>query len=434
MVSGYARNGRNIEAMELFWRMPVRDLFSWTALISGFMQSGDGVNGLKLFAEMRSEGIQIGDPFIFSTVVGASSDLVALELGRQLHCLVVVLGYESSIVVGNALVDMYAKCSLISAAKQVFDCLPQKDVVSWTTMIIGAAQHGQAEESLALFNSMLHSGFKPNEVTFIGLIYACSHAGLVNEGRHLFDSMIKDYMIAPSLQHYTCLLDLLSRSGLLVEAENLIQRMPFEPDEACWASLLSACKRYKNTRMGIRVADHLLRFNLQDPSLYILISNMYADAGMWDHVSKVRKLMAVMEVRKEPGYSWIDLGKESHMFFAGEVLHPMKDEILGLLKELGVEMRKRGYVPDTSFVLHDLEQHVKEEQLFLHSERLAVALGLLKAVPGMMIRVVKNLRVCGDCHTVLKLVSSIVRREIVVRDANRFHHFNDGRCSCGDFW
>ncbi|XXG82330.1 hypothetical protein AAC387_Pa10g0305 [Persea americana] len=434
MVSGYARNGRNSDAMHLFKRMPVKDLFSWTALISGFVQNGDGVRGLKLFVEMRSERVEISDPFILSTAVGAASDLAVLELGRQLHCLVVVLGYESSIVVGNALVDMYAKCSVISAAKQVFDNVPQKDIFSWTTMIVGAAQHGQAEESLALFNSMLHAGFKPNDVTFIGLIYACSHAGLVDQGRQLFDSMIKDYKIVPSLQHYTCLLDLLSRSGLLIEAENLIQAMPFEPDEACWAALLSACNHHNNTRMGIRVADRLLLLNLRDPSVYILLSNMYAGAGMWDQVSKVRKIMAVMEVRKQPGYSWIDLGKESHTFYAGEVLHPMKDEILGLLEELGVEMKKRGYVPDTNFVMHDLEKHEKEAQLFLHSERLAVALGLLKAVPGMTIRVVKNLRVCGDCHTVLKLVCSIMGREIVVRDANRFHHFNDGKCSCGDFW
>ncbi|XP_042516658.1 pentatricopeptide repeat-containing protein At4g14050, mitochondrial [Macadamia integrifolia] len=434
MISGYARNGWTLEAVKLLQRMPMKDLFSWTALISGIVQSGDGFDAIKLFIQMRREGVQIIDPFVLSSVVGASANLAALELGRQIHCLVVVFGYESSVFVSNALVDMYAKCSDILAAKDVFDKIHQRDVVSWTTIIVGAAQHGKAEEALTLFDEMILAGLKPNEVTFVGLIYACSHVGLVDKGRHLFNSMIKEYRINPSLQHYTCLLDLLSRSGHLDEADNLIKTMPFDPDEATWAALLSACKRYGNIEMGIRVSNHLLTLNLQEPSSYILLSSIYASADMWDYVSKVRKSMSVIAVKKEPGYSWVDLGKESQVFYAGETTCHVKEEIFGLLKDLDMEMKKRGYVPDTSFVLQDLEEQEKEQQLFWHSERLAVAYGLLKAVPGMVIRVVKNLRVCGDCHTVLKLICRIVGREIVVRDANRFHHFKDGECSCCDFW
>ncbi|OVA05700.1 Pentatricopeptide repeat [Macleaya cordata] len=434
MISGYARSNRNFEAAELLRAMPVQDLFSWTALISGIVQTGDGIDGLKLFLEMRREGIGIEDPFVLSSIVGASANLAVLDLGKQIHCLVIVLGYEYSVFVGNALIDMYAKCSDILAAKEIFDQMPKKDVVSWTSIIVGEAQHGKAEEALALFDEMVAKGLKPNEVTFVGLIYACSHGGLLEKGRKLFNSMIEDYRIKPSLQHYTCLLDLLGRSGRLVEADNVIKMMPFEPDEPTWAALLSACKLHRNTEMGIKIANHLLSLKIEDPSIYILLSNTYASAGMWEEVSKVRKVMAVKEVRKEPGYSWVNLGKESEVFYAGEASNNMKDEILGLLKDLNMEMKKRGYVPDTSFVLHDMEKQEKEEQLFLHSERLAVAYGLLKAIPGSTIRVVKNLRVCGDCHTVLKLISSITVREIVVRDATRFHHFKDGRCSCGDFW
>ncbi|XP_042509181.1 pentatricopeptide repeat-containing protein At4g14050, mitochondrial-like, partial [Macadamia integrifolia] len=246
MISGYARNGWTLEAVKLLQRMPMKDLFSWTALISGIVQSGDGFDAIKLFIQMRREGVKIIDPFVLSSVVGASANLAALELGRQIHCLVVVFGYESSVFVSNALVDMYAKCSDILAAKDVFDKIHQRDVVSWTTIIVGAAQHGKAEEALTLFDEMILAGLKPNEVTFVGLIYACSHVGLVDKGRHLFNSMIKEYRINPSLQHYTCLLDLLSRSGHLDEADNLIKTMPFDPDEATWAALLSACKRYGN--------------------------------------------------------------------------------------------------------------------------------------------------------------------------------------------
>lgn len=434
MISGYARSGRKLDAIGLFKRTPFRNLFSWTALISGLVQSGNGVDAFYLFIEMRREEIDIVDPLVLSSIVGACANLAVLELGKQVHGLVVALGYESCLYISNSLVDMYAKCSDIVSANEIFGRIQQRDVVSWTSIIVGAAQHGRVEEALASYDQMVADGIKPNEVTFVGLLYACSHVGLVDKGRTLFNSMIEKYGIRPSLQHYTCFVDLLSRSGHLDEAENITNSIPFELDEAIWAALLTACKDCGNTLMGIRIADHLLSSKIEDPSTYILLSNVYAGACMWENVSKVRKLMGAMEVKKIPGYSSIEFGKETQVFYAGETSHPMKDEIFNLLKELDAEMRRRGYVPDTSSVLHDMEHQEKERQLFWHSERLAVAYGLLKAIPGTVLRIVKNLRVCGDCHTVLKLISSIVKREIVVRDANRYHHFKEGKCSCNDFW
>ncbi|XP_047176809.1 pentatricopeptide repeat-containing protein At4g14050, mitochondrial [Vigna umbellata] len=434
MISGYARSGRKLEAFQLFRQTPYRNLFAWTALISGLVQSGNGFEALNMFVEMRYDGVSVTDPLVLSSVVGACANLALWELGKQMHGLVIALGYGSCLFISNALVDMYAKCSDLVAAKYIFWDMCRKDVVSWTSIIVGSAQHGQAEEALGLYDGMVLAGVKPNEVTFVGLIHACSHAGLVSKGRALFRSMVEDYGIEPSLQHYTCLLDLFSRSGHLHEAESLIRTMPVSPDEPTWAALLSACKRHGNTQMAVRIADHLLNIKPEEPSSYILLSNVYAGAGIWENVSKVRKLMMVMEVKKEPGYSCVDLGKESHVFYAGETSHPMKNEIIGLIRELDAEMRKRGYTPDTSSVLHDMDQQEKERQLFWHSERLAVAYGLLKAVPGTIIRIVKNLRVCGDCHTVLKLISTITNREIYVRDAKRYHHFKDGNCSCNDFW
>ncbi|KAJ0969162.1 hypothetical protein J5N97_022039 [Dioscorea zingiberensis] len=417
MISGYASNGCYSDAIEVFDAMPEKDVFTWTALISGLVQSGDSFNALKLFVDMRREGVVLDDAFVLSSAVGAASDLAALELGRQLHSLTLVLGYESCMVIGNALVDMYGKCSDIYSARAAFERVSLRDVVSWTTMVLGEAQHGEAEEAFALFDQMVTTGVRPNEVTFVALLYACSHAGLVQKGRDFFNSMVKEHSIMPSLQHYTCLLDLLSRSGNLSEAEELIRNMPYEPDEATWGALLSACKKHGNVPMSLRVANHLLSMKPKDPSMYILLSNTYAIAGDWENVANVRRLMVDKEIKKEPGYSWIEFGKESCLFVAGEAPHDMRIEILGLLEELLNEMKKRGYVPDTSSVMHDLDEHEKEQQLMLHSERLAVAFGLLRAVPGAAIRVVKNLRVCGDCHTVLKMISSIAGREIVVRDA-----------------
>ncbi|KAJ8771271.1 hypothetical protein K2173_026448 [Erythroxylum novogranatense] len=434
MLYGYARSGLKVEALELFSSVPAKGLYSWTALISGLVQSGNGIDGCYLFLQMRREGVHIVDPFVLSSVVGACANLAILEFGKQVHSLVVTLGYTSCLFISNALVDMYAKCSDVLAAEIVFSGMLVRDVVSWTSIIVGAAQHGRAKEALHLYDQMVAAGVKPNAVTFVGLIYACSHAGLVSKGREIFNCMIKEYGISPSLQHYTCLLDLLSRSGHLEEAENIINTMPGKPDEPMWAALLSACKHHGKNQMALRVADHLLELNPRDPSTYILLSNVYANAKRWEHVSLVRKMMADKEVKKEPGYSFIDLLKESQVFHAGETFHPMKDEIFSLLKELDGEMRRRGYVPDTNFILHDMEEQEKERLLFSHSERLALAYGLLKSVPGTVIRIVKNLRVCGDCHTVFKLVSSIVQREIIVRDATRFHHFKEGICSCNDFW
>uniref|UniRef100_A0A0A9G2Z4 Importin N-terminal domain-containing protein n=1 Tax=Arundo donax TaxID=35708 RepID=A0A0A9G2Z4_ARUDO len=434
LVSGYASNGRRNEALELFRSMPGRSLFTWTALISGFVKAGNNAAAVELFVEMRWDGVRIDDSFMLSTVISGAADLAALVLGRQLHGVAMRLGFLSSMIVGNALVDMYSKCSDIHSAREVFEAIAVRDIISWTTIIVGEAQHGRAEEVLALYNRMVLAGVKPNEVTFVGLIYACSHAGLVQKGRQLFDSMKWEHGINPGLQHYTCYLDLLSRSGYLSEAEELITTMPYEPDEATWGALLSACKKHNDVDMCLRVADNLLELRPKNPSTYILLSNVYAVNSKWDSVAKVRKLMAEMEIRKEPGYSWIETGKEFRMFHAGEVPLDVREEITGFLVEMVTEMRKRGYVPDTSSVMHDLEEHEKEQHLFLHSERLAVAFGILKSPPGSVIRIVKNLRVCGDCHTVMKFISEITQRKIVVRDASRFHHFESGVCSCSEFW
>lgn len=434
MVNGYAANGRKNEALDLFDRMPERSILTWTALISGFVQGGCAFDAARAFVRMKRDGVKIDDAFVLSSVISAAADMAALELGRQLHCVVSLLGYETSGIVGNSIVDMYAKCSDICSARAWFERVPVQDVVSWTTMIVGEAQHGRAAEALGLFDGMVRSGVRPNEVTFVGLLYACSHSGLVRKGRELFDSMVKEYKIRPSLRHYTCLLDLFSRSGLLEEAESVVKTMPCEPDEATWAALLSACKKHGNDEMSLRFANHLLTLRPKTSSTCILLSNVYAALQKWDAVAHVRKFMVDMEIKKEAGYSWIEMGKESVMFHAGEVPHHMHDKFLGLLDELGTEMTKRGYTPDTSSVMHDMDEQEKVKQLSLHSERLAIAFGLLKSVPGSIIRVVKNLRVCGDCHTVLKLISEIVRREFVVRDATRFHHFKGGKCSCGDFW
>ncbi|XP_042050783.1 pentatricopeptide repeat-containing protein At4g14050, mitochondrial-like [Salvia splendens] len=434
LIYGYAKAGRKSEALALLRDTPCKNSQTWTALISGLMQGGLCLDSFKIFKELRLEGAYVDEPFILSSLIVGSATLAMLELGKQVHRLVIGFGYESNLYVSNSLIDMYAKCSDVSAAEMIFGNMGKRDVVSWTSIIVGMAQHGRAFEALSLYEKMALAGVKPNGVTFTGIIYACSHAGLVEKGRHIFNSMVADHGLRPSLHHYTCLVDLYARSGLIEEAKDILDTMPFTPDEAAWASLLSSCCQGGKKEIGVRIADHLLELGPEDTSTCILLSNVYARAAMWEQVSRVRKLMYSMEWRKKPGYSCVDLGKEIQVFYAGETEHPMRDEIFALMKELDAEIRKRGYVPDTSLVLHDLQHQEKERQLFWHSERSALAYGLLKSAPGASIRIMKNLRVCGDCHTVFKLISNVVGRELIVRDVNRFHHFKDGECSCRDFW
>ncbi|KAL9167418.1 hypothetical protein ABFS82_05G096500 [Erythranthe guttata] len=396
LVYEYARIGRKNKALKHLHDMPLKNVHSWTTPISCFVQGGHYTNSFKLFNELRSEGVDIEEPFVHSSLIVGSSSLAMLELGKQVHKLVIVLGYESSSYISNALTDMYDKCSDVLSADNIFGSLRRRDVVSWTSIIVSLAQHGRAIDALSLYDDMTKDGSRPNEVTFTGLIYACSHVGLVDKGRQIFESMITDYELSPSLQHYTCLVDLYSRAGHIEEAENVLNTMSFKPDEAAWAALLSACStQVGKNETGVRNANHLLQLGLEDPSTCVLMSKIYKRETMQ---------------------------------------HPMKDEILNVFNVLDSDMRKRGYKPDTSLVLHDMGEEEKERQLFWHSERLAVAYGLLISAHGAPIRIIKNMRVCGDCQTVLKLVCIIVGREIVVRDANRFHRFKDGVCSCGDFW
>jgi len=285
-----------------------------------------------------------------------------------------------------------------------------------------------------LFEKMQEADVKANEITFVSLLSACSHAGLVEEGRHFFNSMRKEHGITPQVEHYSCMVDLLGRAGFLDEAEEFIRRMPIEPNLAVWGALLGACRIHGNIQLGGRVAEQLLQLKAQDNATYVLLSNIYAALGRWDGVAKVRKLIKDKGLKKQAGCSWIEVKNCLHVFVSGDKSHPQKDDIYAMLDKLAREMKEAGYVPGTNAVLLDVEDEQRELLLWCHSEKLAIAFGMIATPPQTTIRVMKNLRVCDDCHTAIKFISNIVQREIVVRDANRFHHFKDGQCSCGNYW
>eukprot|EP01018_Ginkgo_biloba_P025338 Gb_35268 [translate_table: standard] len=433
VIAGYVQNGSIENAYRLFDNMPERDVISWNTMIAGYAQIGHGEEASKLFGQMqwaRVKPIQS----TFASVLSASASLAILEQGKQYHGHIIKVGFSSDIFVGNALIAMYAKCGGIEDARQVLDEMPDKDVVSWNSLIAGFALHGYGKEAVQLIEQMQLSGIKPNHTTFIGILSACSHAGLVHEGWHYFNSMSQDHCITPRASHYACMVDLLGRAGSLNEAEDFIKKMPFEPDAVVWGSLLGACRVHANAEVAKRAAVHLLELEPQHAGTYVLLSNIYAAAGRWDDVAKVRSMMKIKGVKKRPGCSWIKVKNKVHTFVVGDRLHPQADEIYATLERLSGQMKEAGYAPHTTFVLHDVDEWEKEQVLGHHSEKLAIAFGLINTNPGTPIRVIKNLRVCGDCHTATKFISQIVGREIVMRDASRFHHFKDGLCSCGDHW
>eukprot|EP01018_Ginkgo_biloba_P006955 Gb_01588 [translate_table: standard] len=482
LVDMYAKCKILGDACQVFDRLPKRDTVTWTAIIVGCAQHGWNEVALQHFDEMLQEGIK-PDQFTIASALSACASLAALEQGKQVHAHFITSGFKSDavlgsalidmyskcgsiedaykvfdwmherdvvswptmvsgcaqnrqgdVVVGSALIDMYSKCGSIEDAHKVFDNMHKRDVVSWTAMIAGCAQHGQGKEALQLFQQMLLSGVKPNEITFVGVLSACSHAGLVDEGRHYFYTMNREHGIAPRAEHYSCMVDLLGRASCLDEAEDFIFKMPLKPDASVWGTLLGACRIHGNLDMGKRTAERLLELEQQDSTTYVVLANIYAAMGRWDDASKVRNLMKDRGVKKQPGCSWIEVKNKIHAFVAGDVSHPHNKEIYAMLDTLAGEIKQAGYVPNTNFVLHDVEEEQKELLLCHHSEKLAIAFGLISTNSGMTIRVVKNLRVCGDCHIATKFISKIVGREIIVRDANRFHHFKDGQCSCGDYW
>eukprot|EP01018_Ginkgo_biloba_P029375 Gb_08128 [translate_table: standard] len=433
LVDMYAKCGNLENARKVFDNIPERNVVSCNAMLTGYSQLKHPEQALEFFCAMQRGGMN-PTQFTFGSVVSACATLAALDHGKQVHAHIIKDGFESCVFVGNALVDMYAKCGLIDDACKWFDKMPERSIISWTAIINACAQHGRGKEALQLFEQMQGAGMKPNHITFVGVLSACTHVGLVDEGHHYFDLMSRDYGIMPRLEHYACMVDLLGRAGYLYEAEDLIKKMPFEPDVVVWRALLGACRIHGKMELAERAAEHVLQLEPQDAGTYVLLSNTFAAAGRWDGVANVRKLMKEEGVKKEPGGSWIEVKSKVHEFVVGDKSHPRIEEVYLKLEELTGKMKEAGYVPDTNFVLHDVELEQKEHFLYHHSEKLAIAFGLISTPCGTPIRVVKNLRVCGDCHTATKFISEIVQREIIVRDAYRFHRFKNGLCSCGDYW
>ncbi|GAB2277087.1 hypothetical protein Dimus_011796 [Dionaea muscipula] len=432
-LSMYAKCGASDDANRFFNEMNPKDTVSYGAMISGCVQNGDSRQALDVFRSMNSSGIN-PDVATMLGILPACSHLAALLHGACAHAYATVSGFVNDTAICNALIDMYAKCGKVSIAREIFDRMPNRDIISWNSMIAGYGIHGLGSDALSLFYALKTTGLKVDDVTFISVLTACSHSGLVPEGNHWFDVMVREYNILPRIDHYICMVDLLGRAGLLEEAKNLIENMTLKPDVHVWSALLAACRVHKNIELGEEASKKIQRLGPEGTGNFVLLSNLYSTAGRWKDAACVRITQRDAGFKKSPGCSWVEINGSLHAFIGGDRSHPKSAEIYKKLEEWQVEMKRLGYHAIPNFVFQDVEEEEKEHILLYHSEKLAIAFAAISQRPGQPILITKNLRVCGDCHDAIKYITLITEREITVRDSVRFHHFKNGICNCRDFW
>ncbi|ONK71545.1 uncharacterized protein A4U43_C04F9740 [Asparagus officinalis] len=321
-------------AESLFERMPKENTVTWNVMISGYVATGLYFKALNAFNEMRMYSIRL-DAFSFASVLSACAQLAAIEQGKEIHKQISDCNLESHEIVMCALLDMYAKCGAVKEARLVFDGLQFKDKVSWTSMITAYGSHGQASEALEIFNEMVRSNVRPDNVAFLGVLSACSHAGLVDEGCYYFNQMTNYYGIKPGVEHFSCLVDLLGRAGRLKEALEILKSMTnIKLDAGLLGSLFSACSLHGNLELGEELARFLVEMDPDDHFTYVVLSNMYASAGKWTEVRKMRSAIKERGLKKNPGCSWIEIDKEIHQFYADDDSHQQTEWIYECLEKL----------------------------------------------------------------------------------------------------
>ncbi|GMN61165.1 hypothetical protein TIFTF001_030255 [Ficus carica] len=424
MIMAYSQVGNVWKARQFFDKMPDRNVITWNSMLGTYVQNGFGEEGLKLYKLMWSEGVT-PDWITYASAVSACADLAVLKLGNQIVAHAEKLGFGSNVSVSNSTITMYSKCGRMDEAQKVFDSMYEKNLISWNAIMAGYAQNGYGKKVIEIFENMLKRNCKPDHISYTSVLSGCSHSGLVNEGKHYFSSMIEDFGISPTSEHFACMVDLLGRSGLLEEAKSLIDGMTFKPNAAIWGALLSACRTHRDSDLAEFAVRNLLELDAEDSGCYVLLANIYSESGKLEAFADVRKYMRERGIQKNLGCSWIEVDNRVHVFTVNDTNHLEIREIHNMLEEITKKIEGTGlYLSPTNYL----------RSKAYHSEKLAVAFGLTSLPAWMPIHVMKNLRVCQDCHLVIKLISLVTSRELIVRDGYRFHHFKNGLCSCGDFW
>lgn len=362
-----------------------------------------------------------------TAALAACARIGALMCGKEIHAHLLRTGVGLDDFLPNALLDMYVRCGRMNIAWNLFNS-QKNDVSSWNILLTGYSERGQGSVVVELFDRMVESRVRPDEITFISLLCACSKSQMVKEGLMYFSRM-EEYGVTPNLKHYACVVDLLGRAGELEEAHTFIQRMPVTPDPAVWGALLNACRIHRDINLGELSAKRIFELDKESVGYYILLCNLYADCNKWREVARVRSMMKENGLNVDAGCSWVEVKGKVHAFLSDDKYHPQTKEISTVLERFYEKMSEAGVTKTSSMG----ETESSRDEIFCgHSERKAIAFGLINTVPGMPIWVTKNLSMCESCHETVKFISKTVRREISVRDAVHFHHFRDGECSCGD--
>lgn len=414
------------KALDVFYQIPDKNVISWTSIILGLRLNNRSFEALIFFRQMKL--IMWPNDVTLVSVLGACARIGAVMCGKEVHAHALRTGLGSDGFLPNALLDMYVRCGRMSPAWNLFNEQKQ-DVSSWNIMLTGYAQRRQGELAAKLFADMKESEVKPDEITFISLLCACSRSIMVKEGLEYFNTMKVDYSIVPNLKHYACVVDLLGRAGKLDDALDFIEKMPITPDPAIWGALLNSCRIHRRLDLGELAARKIFEMDEESVGYCILLANLYSECGQWAEVANLRRFMRDTGVTVDPGCSWVEVKGKVHAFLSGDSSHPNTEEINGVLEGFYAEMEAAGEL--RSIYESELE-NAKAEVFCGHSERLAIAFALINTAPGMPIWVTKNLYMCQSCHNIAKFITKVVRREITVRDTEHFHHFRDGNCSCGD--
>ncbi|KAH9618004.1 hypothetical protein KSS87_011508 [Heliosperma pusillum] len=401
----YAKLGILNYALGVFQEMPGKDIISWNTLISGYSQNGLANEAIEAFSALIACMEVRPNQGTWVSILPACSHLGALQYGMKIHGHAIKRSLHLETYVGTCLIDMYGKCGRLNDALSLFYQIPRTSSVPWNTIISCHGVHGHGHISLRLFQEMLQAGVIPDHVTFLSLLSACSHSGLVDEGQRCFHVMQHEFGIKPNLRHCGCMVDLLGRAGLLEKAYEFINSMTVQPDASVWGALLAACRTHKNVELAKLASDHLSSIDPGNVGYYVLMSNIYANAGKWDGVKEMRSLALGRGLKKTPGWSSIELNSKVDVFYTGNKSHPFIEKIHRELRNLTEKVKRLGYIPEFSYVLQDVEDDEKEIILSTHSERLAIVFGLISTPPESTIRIFKNLRVCGDCHNWTKFIS-----------------------------
>jgi pentatricopeptide repeat protein len=430
MISGYIQNGDEDQAMDLFQRMEKdgkikRNTASWNSLIAGYLQIGQKNKALGIFRQMQSSCV-IPNSVTMLSVLPACANLVSGKKVKEIHGCVVRRSLETELSIANSLIDTYAKSGNIVYSRTIFDGISSKDVITWNSLIGAYVLHGYVDAVLDLFDQMKKFGFRPNRGTFVNIIFAYSLAGMVDEGEKAFSSITEEYRIIRTLEHYSAMVDLYGRAGRLADAIEFIEDMPIDPDSSTWSALLTACRIHGNIGLAVRAGESLLDLEPGNILIHQLIFQAHALCGKLEDASKMRKLEKENASRKSLGICWIEVKNTVHTFLTGDQSSDVESSWI---------QRIKGKVegPDTQYGLC-IEEEEREEISGVHSEKLALAFALIGSPASKVIRMVKNLRMCDDCHRTAKYISMTYGCEIYLNDSKCLHYFKNGHCSCKDYW